>query len=90
MQRFVSEGPATLTPGQTGTLSDGRGFKVVAAVPLNQDRCEFLAVTNPPPEADVGTTAQPDDTEATTAGATHRIIVARQLPLPYSLPRTGT
>ncbi len=79
MQRFVSESPATLPPGQTGTLSDGRSFKVVEAVPVSRDRYEFLAVTNP----------LSDDAEAATPGTTQTIVVARQLPLPYPLPLMG-
>lgn len=73
MQRFVSETPCTLIPGQAGILGDGRGFKVVEAVPVAQGRCEFLAVTNPPPDA-------------ASADATQTLITAQQLPLPYALP----
>jgi folate-binding protein YgfZ len=44
LQRFVSRGAATLAVGESGTLADGRGFKVVEAVSLTDGRCEFLAV----------------------------------------------
>ena len=44
LQRFVSRGPATLAVGESGTLADGRGFKVVEAVSLTDGRSEFLAV----------------------------------------------
>jgi folate-binding protein YgfZ len=44
LQRFVSRGAATLAVGESGTLADGRGFKVVEAVKLADGRCEFLAV----------------------------------------------
>src|ERR1041384_6358002 len=45
MQRFRSLEPTTFTPGDAGTLRDGRSFKVVDAVRLNDGCCEFLAVT---------------------------------------------
>jgi folate-binding protein YgfZ len=44
LQRFVSRGTATLAVGESGTLADGRAFKVVEAVSLTDGRCEFLAV----------------------------------------------
>ena len=44
LQRFVSRGVATLAVGESGTLGDGRAFKVVEAVSLTDGRCEFLAV----------------------------------------------
>jgi hypothetical protein len=44
VQRFVSRGAATLAVGESGTLADGRAFKVVEAVSLTDGRCEFLAV----------------------------------------------
>ena len=47
MQRFISETPCSLIPGQTGKFTDGRSFKVVDAVAVEQGRCEFLAVANP-------------------------------------------
>lgn len=85
MQRFVSEAPCTLLPGQSGKLADGRSFKVVEAVAVEQGRCEFLAVANPPPQA---AGAQPDETDA--AGAQTQILIsAQQLPLPYALPLGG-
>jgi len=73
MQRFISEMPCDLKPGQTGVLSDGRGFKVVEAAVHADGHCEFLAVTNLEPE--VAASAQ-----------THNLITARQLELPYELP----
>ena len=82
MQRFVAESAGALLPGQSGTLGDGRGFKVVDAVPVTQDRYEFLAVTHAPPDGAAGTGAPPDDAQA----ATQVIITARQLTLPYALP----
>jgi folate-binding protein YgfZ len=82
MQHFVSEVPCTLAPGQTGTLSDGRSFKVVEAVPVAAGRSEFLAVANPPP----GAAAAAHETQAPADTATMAIITARQLTLPYELP----
>jgi folate-binding protein YgfZ len=87
MQRFVSAAPCRLTPGQTGTFSDGRGFKVVEAVPIADGHCEFLAVTNPAPSAQAGTPAHEAEAEAAPT-ATHTLITARQLDLPYALPST--
>jgi tRNA-modifying protein YgfZ len=75
MQRFVSESPGTLLPGQTGKFADGRSFKVVEAVAVEQGRSEFLAVTNPPGEA-----------EPAAAAETPTHLAARQLTLPYEIP----
>ncbi len=86
MQRFVSATPCTLVPGQTGTLGDGRGFKVVAAVATAQGRSEFLAVAHLPSSADVIAADPPDDAEAHADAQTQVIIAARPLPLPYPLP----
>jgi tRNA-modifying protein YgfZ len=44
LQRFRSRGPLDLQPGDGGELADGRPFKVVEAVRLEDGRCEFLAV----------------------------------------------
>jgi folate-binding protein YgfZ len=44
MQRFISREPRQLKPGDSGTLADGRGFKVVLAAQLDDGRCDFLAV----------------------------------------------
>jgi folate-binding protein YgfZ len=79
MQRFASEVPCSLSPGQTGVLGDGRSFKVVESVPLDAGTCEFLAVTNPAPTEDIEAGA-----------ATMQItLTARPLELPYALPLTG-
>ena len=86
MQRFLSEGPALLIPGQTGRFTDGRSFKVVDAVAAGEGRCEFLAVTNPPPASPGGADAQPDEADA--GAQTQILIAARPLPLPYALPAT--
>ena len=61
LQRFRSRGPLDLKPGDSGELSDGRAFKVVEAVRLEDGHCEFLAVA-PLPAADpeLSAPSQPD------------------------------
>jgi tRNA-modifying protein YgfZ len=76
LQRFVSRGPATLAPGQGGTLYDGRAFKVVDAVRLEDGRCEFLAVAP---------LVHGKEPEASPAAETPPL-EAQSLPLPYPLP----
>jgi folate-binding protein YgfZ len=74
LQRFLTRAPQTLAPGATGRLTDGRTFKVVDAVQLQDGRCEFLAVAEiGPPE-----TPPPPSVTAT--------LEADLLPLPYVLP----
>ena len=73
MQRFESEAPCDLKPGQTGVLADGRGFKVVEAAARDDGHSEFLAVTNPA-------------LESAPQSETQTLIAARQLALPYELP----
>jgi folate-binding protein YgfZ len=79
MQRFMTRTPQQLQPAAAGTLSDGRAFKVVDAVPLDDGRCEFLAVTQltAGSAAETAATAGRDDTAA---------LEAQQLELPYALP----
>ena len=77
MQRFVSNGPAALVPGQSITLGDGRSAQVVDAVTLADGRSEFLAVAAL--EADPAAAAG-----GTTAAAT---VPVTPLPLPYALPQ---
>ena len=86
MQRFASATPCTLLPGQTGTLGDGRGFKVVAAVALPDGRSEFLAVANLPASAPGAAEEQADESAALADAQTQVIIAVRPLPLPYELP----
>jgi folate-binding protein YgfZ len=88
MQRFVTLAPAQLAAGDSGTLRDGRSFKVVDAVQTADERCEFLAVAP--------ITAGDDDAASTAgsaapgaAGSTtteKQALDAQQLPLPYTLP----
>jgi hypothetical protein len=75
LQRFVSRGAVRLGPGDTGTLADGRTFKVVDAAMLPDGRCEFLAVAPLP-----GSAAE------TSAPAGTAAIEAEPLALPYALP----
>jgi folate-binding protein YgfZ len=96
MQRFRTTGSASLKVGDSGTLTDGRGFKVVEAVGLADGRYEFLAVA-PIAGAELEETAAPAATGAPAiAAAPARAqpqsqtdsppIAAESLPLPYSLP----
>jgi hypothetical protein len=75
MQRFRSLEHTALKPGDAGTLSDGRSFKVVDAIQLSDGRSEFLAVTT------FGSAG--DESSDGSAGAAMN---AEQLPLPYTLP----
>ncbi|MGH8306525.1 MAG: YgfZ/GcvT domain-containing protein, partial [Steroidobacteraceae bacterium] len=44
LQRFRSRAPLELRAGDTGEFTDGRAFRVVEAVRLEDGACEFLAV----------------------------------------------
>jgi folate-binding protein YgfZ len=77
MQRFVSDGPCTLRPGDAAVLGDGRPLRVVDAVSLDDGRCEFLAVT---------TTGGGSAAESTASGAGTTPLEAQPLALPYPLP----
>ena len=79
MQRFRTNGPAQLAIGGTGTLRDGRSFRVVEAVALDDGRTEFLAVA---PLAHGGDEAAEDSA----GGAAATLLDAEQLTLPYELP----
>ncbi len=74
MQRFVSAGPMTLRPGDSGTLGDGRTFQVVEAAARADARCEFLAVASLSAES------------ASTLPSATAVLEASALPLPYALP----
>ncbi len=80
MQRFITQEPRALRPGDTAALSDGRSIKVVEAEQHADGRCEFLAVSTMR-AADAGTAALEPAAEAS-AG----VINATQLDLPYALP----
>jgi tRNA-modifying protein YgfZ len=80
LQRFISRASLQLKPGDSGQLADGRAFKVVEAVQVPDGRCEFLAVA--PLVA-----AEPESPEGhTTATPDKSVVLAEQLPLPYTLP----
>jgi folate-binding protein YgfZ len=79
MQRFVTRGPCSLNAGDSGTLTDGRAFRVVEAVPTADGRCEFLAVAPLTPQPDANTE------HSHAAGAL--AVEAQMLPLPYALPQ---
>jgi tRNA-modifying protein YgfZ len=79
LQRFVTNAPLRLQPGDAGALGDGRAFKVVNAVALADGRCEFLAVATFAADDSAAGRPQPEAERA-------RVIDAQQLALPYSLP----
>jgi folate-binding protein YgfZ len=78
MQRFVSAGPLTLAPGDSGRLDDGRSFRVVDATPREDGLCEFLAVAT-----SNGAPQEADETGQLLASGG---IAVSSLPLPYALP----
>jgi tRNA-modifying protein YgfZ len=82
LQRFLTDERAQLTPGGSGTLSDGRSFRVVRAAPHDDGRCEFLAVTHVG-AAEGAPVADDHARGSETAPGTLR---ARVLELPYSVP----
>ncbi len=84
MQHFVSETPCELVPGLTGRFPDGRSFRVVEATALQDGRCEFLAVANPPGPG--GGAAKSEATEPAAAADSQPLLAAQQLTLPYDLP----
>jgi len=79
LQRFVSNAPLRLQPGDAGALTDGRALKVVNAVALADGRSEFLAVAPFAAEDCAAGRPQPQAEGA-------RVIDAQQLALPYCLP----
>ncbi|HWG75978.1 MAG TPA: hypothetical protein VN660_04220 [Steroidobacteraceae bacterium] len=101
MQRFISTAPLQLSPGESGELSAGGGFRVVDGVQHADGRCEFLAVSalpgasppsgaqpggeRPVPGSDAGSDAG-EATRAEASAAAARRIAATVLPLPYPLP----
>jgi len=79
MQRFRTTRPAQLAIGASGTLRDGRSFRVVEAIALDDGRCEFLAV------APITHGAEEASEDAAGVGAA-AVVEAEQLSLPYELP----
>ena len=99
MQRFQSEEPCQLSPGDSGRLADGRGFKVVQAVQLADGRSEFLAVTALETRDEAAALARADSTVADSNAVaiaaadsavadptSGPVLKATALPLPYTLP----
>jgi folate-binding protein YgfZ len=88
MQRFRSHAPVKLNPGDSGTLPDGRSFKVVDAVQLDDGTTEFLAVAPMTASGadDESPSAQTATATTTAAPAIAAPLEAEQLPLPYALP----
>jgi folate-binding protein YgfZ len=80
MQRFRTTGPATLGIGDSGKFRDGRSFKVVEAITLDDGQCEFLAV------APLAHAAEEEHHEDAAAGSLSPLLDAEQLTLPYELP----
>lgn len=83
MQRFLTDAPTTLMPGQSVTLSDGRNAVIVDAVVRTDGRMEFLAVTQLSVHA-AGDAAT--DGAADTAPRPPPLD-CKPLPLPYLLPQ---
>ncbi len=99
LQRFATRAPLKLTAGSAGRLNDGRPFKVVDAVQIEDGRCEFLAVaplvsaeaeaTEPEatkPAATEPEATEPEATERAPPQPTPPAVDAQALPLPYVLP----
>ncbi len=94
LQRFSTHAAVQLVAGSAGKLADGRAFKVVDAVRLDDGRCEFLAVApllvaetaasreTASAETEAGEVEADDAPQPTDTSR----IEANQLPLPYSLP----
>lgn len=81
LQRFVTDAPAQLKPGDAGELPDGRTVRIVDAVQRADGRCEFLGVAGFAADEAEGAAAAP---APAAAGA---LIEAQPLPMPYALPR---
>jgi folate-binding protein YgfZ len=81
LQRFLTDAPAVLEPGDSGVLADGRPFRVVRTATHTDGRCEFLAVT-----ALVSVEGAPGVDGAGDKASTAAPLRAQQLELPYALP----
>ena len=84
MQRFLSAAPATLAPGQSVLLGDGRTAQIVDAVTVADGCTEFLAVAPLPADAAVATTAAIDN--AGEPGRAGTPLVCSPLLVPYAFP----
>jgi folate-binding protein YgfZ len=78
MQRFMSTLPATLAPGESHRLSDGRNARIVDAITRADGRAEFLAVVPLPGAAADVVAGEPQAASA--------VLECVTLPLPYALP----
>ena len=78
LQRFATQVPQALRPGDARQLADGRALKVVRAVQLPDGTSEFLAV------APLAAGAPAADQAATSADSA--ALEAAPLALPYTLP----
>lgn len=83
LQRFASsQTKVPLVCGVSGSLTDGRTFRVVDSVALSDGRWEWLGVTSLASEAP-GVPGAPGPASTTVHDDS---VAARQLPLPYPLP----
>ncbi len=80
LQRFAStEARVLLAIGSSGSLTDGRGFRVVDSIQLSDGRCEWLGVA-------ALASATQSSTDPEPATAPEESVATQQLPLPYPLP----
>lgn len=79
LQRFLTQLPAVLRPGDAGELPDGRTVRVVDAIQHADGRCEFLGVA--------GFVADEADAASAPPPVAADRIEAQPLPMPYALPR---
>ena len=94
LQRFRSRRPLELEPGESGELPDGRAFKVVEAVCLEDGRCDFLAVAPlPTSEPELAAATPPDALlERVSAPLTSGLLQAESAALTHAnvgAPATG-
>lgn len=86
MQRFLSDSPLQLAPGDSGQLADGRSFRVVEALARADGRCEFLAVAALEAAAGEGDGGGEAVAGAPSPSPAAGSLSAQPLPLPYALP----
>ena len=78
MQRLRARSPVPLSAGDGGVLADGRSFRIVDAVRLDEGVSEFLAVA-PLDAAAAGGAVEDEETPGSAP------LAAEMLPLPYAL-----
>jgi folate-binding protein YgfZ len=87
MQRFVSNLPCQLAPGDQCRLQDGRSAQIVDAATRVDGRTDFLAVTTLPANDAKEAGSRDDPATATTVIALRpALLECTQLELPYKLP----